>query len=70
MSTHPETPPHLPPYYTLLSCPRTSALSALLYTLNLHWSSILHIVLKNEKKLTKTQNIGGRGSSVSQTTKG
>ena len=29
----------------LLGCPRATALSALLHALNLHWSSILHMVI-------------------------
>jgi len=44
-SHHPETPSHLPPHPIPLGCPRAPALGALLHALNLHWSSILHIVI-------------------------
>ena len=45
MSLHPKTPSHLLPYPIPLGCPRAPALSALLHALNLHWSSILHMVI-------------------------
>ena len=38
-------PPHLPPHPIPLDCPRASTLSALLHASNLHWSSILHVVI-------------------------
>ena len=41
---HPE-PSYLPPHRIPLSCPRTLALGALLHSLNLHWSSVLHMVM-------------------------
>ena len=45
VSPHPEPPNLLPPYPIPLSCPRALALSALLHASNLHWSSILHILI-------------------------
>ena len=45
VSPHPEPSSHLPPYPIPLGCPRALALSALLHALNLHWSSILHVVI-------------------------
>ena len=42
-SYHPEL--HLPPYPIPLGCPQASALSALLHASNLHWSSILPVVM-------------------------
>ena len=45
ISHHPETPSHLPPHPIPLGCPRAPALGALLHALNLHWSSILHMVI-------------------------
>ena len=42
---HPKPSPHLPPDPNPLGCPRSLALGALLYALNLHWSSILHMVI-------------------------
>ena len=41
----PEPLSHLPPHSIPLGCPRAPALSALLHALNLHWSSILHMVI-------------------------
>ena len=38
-------PSHLPPHSIPLGYPRAPALSALLHELNLHWSSILHMVI-------------------------
>ena len=38
-------PTNLPPHSIPLGCPRALALSALLHALNLHWSSILHMVM-------------------------
>ena len=37
--------PHIPPHCIPLGCPRPPALSALLYASNLHWSSILHMII-------------------------
>ena len=45
ISPHPEPPSHLPPYPIPLGCARAPAWSALLHALNLHWSSILHMVI-------------------------
>ena len=45
VSPHPETPSHIPPHPIPLCCPRALALSALLHALNLHWSSVLHMVI-------------------------
>ena len=45
VSTHPECPIHLPPHPIPLGCPRALILGALLHTSNLHWSSILHMVI-------------------------
>ena len=47
VSTHPEppSPPHLLPSPIPLGCPGALALSALLHALNLHWSSIPHMVI-------------------------
>ena len=42
---HPEPATHLPPHPIPLGCPRAPALSALLHASNLHWSSILHMVI-------------------------
>ena len=39
------TPSHLPPHPIPLGCPRAPALSALLHASNLHWSSVLHMVI-------------------------
>ena len=44
MSLHPETS-DLPPHPISLGCPRAPALGALLHALNLHWSSILYMVM-------------------------
>ena len=41
----PESPSHLSPHPIPLGCPRALALNALLHVLNLHWSSILHMVI-------------------------
>ena len=38
-------PSHTSPHLTPLGCPRTPALGALLHALNLHWSSVLHMVM-------------------------
>ena len=38
-------PLHLPPHPIPLGCPRALALSAVLHALNLHWSSISHMVI-------------------------
>ena len=45
VSPNPEPSSHLPPHPIPLGCPRALALSALLHALNLHWSSILHMVI-------------------------
>ena len=45
VSTYPELPIHLPPHPIPLGCPRAPALSALFHALNLHWSSILNMVI-------------------------
>ena len=45
VSSHPEPPSHLPYHPITLGCPRAPALSALLHASNLHWSSILHVVV-------------------------
>ena len=45
VSHHPEPPSHLAPYPIPLGCPRAPALGALLRASNLHWSSILHMVI-------------------------
>ena len=45
MCPHPEPPSLLPPHPIPLGCPRAPALSALLHAWNLHWSSILHMVI-------------------------
>ena len=45
VSLHPEPPSHLSPYPIPLGCPSAPALSALLHALNLHWSSVLHMVI-------------------------
>jgi len=42
---HPEQPSQLPPHPIPLGCPRALAVSALLHASNLHWSSILHMVI-------------------------
>ena len=44
-ATHPEPPSLLPPHPIPLGCPRALALGALLHASNLHWSSILHMVI-------------------------
>ena len=45
VSPHPEPSSQLPPHPIPLSCPIAQALSALLHSSNLHWSSILHMVI-------------------------
>ena len=40
-----EAPYHLPPHPLPLGCPRALALGALLHAWNLHWPSILHMVM-------------------------
>ena len=42
---HPELPSHLPPHPIPLGWLRAQALSVLPHALNLHWSSILHMVI-------------------------
>ena len=42
---HPETPSHFPPHPIPLGCLRAPALGALLHASNLHWSSVLHMVM-------------------------
>ena len=41
----PESRSHFPPYPIPLGCPRAPAWSALLRASNLHWSSVLHMVI-------------------------
>ena len=41
----PEPHSHLPPYPIPLGCPRALALGVLLHASNLHWSSVLHMVI-------------------------
>ena len=45
VSSPPEPWSHLPPHPIPLGCPRAPALGALLHALNLHWSSLLHMVM-------------------------
>ena len=45
MCSHPESPSHLPPHPIPLGCPRAPTLDALLHASNLHWSSVLHMVI-------------------------
>ena len=46
MCPHPEPPSHFPPPHPIpLGCPSALAWSALLYALNLDWSSISHTVI-------------------------
>ena len=45
VSPHPEPPSKLPPYPIPLDCPTALAFSALLHASNLHWLSILHVVI-------------------------
>ena len=45
VSHHLEPPSHFPPHPIPLGCPRTLTLSALLLASNLHWSSIVHMVI-------------------------
>ena len=45
VSHHPEPPSHLPSHPIPLGCPRALSLSALRHALNLHWSSILRMVI-------------------------
>ena len=45
MSSHPEPPTFFPPHLIPFGCPRAPALSALLHASNLHWSSVLHMVI-------------------------
>ena len=42
---HPEHPSHLPSHHIPLGCLRGPALGALLHTSDLHWSSILYMVM-------------------------
>ena len=44
VSPHPEHP-QLPPHPIPLGCPRAPALCVLIHALNLHWSSVLHMVI-------------------------
>lgn len=48
VSHHPETipPAQLPPHPIPLGCSRAPALGTLFHALNLHWSSILHMVIQ------------------------
>ena len=45
VSPHPEPLSHFPPHPNPLAFARAPALSALPHALNLHWSSILHMVI-------------------------
>ena len=45
VSHQPKPPSHLPPYSIPPGCARAPALNALLHISNLHWSSILHLVI-------------------------
>ena len=45
VSSPPEPPSHHPPYPIPLGYPGAPALGALLHALNLHWSSVLHMVI-------------------------
>ena len=45
VSPNPEPPIHLHLHPIFRGCPRALALSALLHALNLHWSSILHMII-------------------------
>ena len=45
VSHHPEPPSHLLPHSIPLGCHRAPALNALLHASNLHWLSILHMVI-------------------------
>ena len=45
VSSPPEPPSHLPPHPIPLGYPGAPALGALLHALNLHWSSVLHMVM-------------------------
>ena len=42
---HPEPTSHLPSHSIPLGCPRAPALDALIHASNLHWSSVLHMVM-------------------------
>ena len=45
VSPSPEPSSHLPPHPIPLGYPRAPALGALLHASNLHWSSVLHMVI-------------------------
>ena len=45
VSHSPELPSYLPSHTIPLSCPRAPALGVLFHELNLHWLSILHMVI-------------------------
>ena len=45
VSHHPEPPSSLPPHPIPLGCSRAPALRILLHALNLHWSSVSHMVM-------------------------
>ena len=40
-----ERPSNIPPHPIPLGCPGARALGALLHALNIHWSSILHMIV-------------------------
>ena len=42
---HPESSSHLPPHPNPLGCLRAPALSTLIHASNLHWLSVLHMVI-------------------------
>ena len=45
MSPPSQTSSHLPPHPIPLGCPRALTLGSLLHASNLHWSSVLHMVM-------------------------
>ena len=45
VSPHPEPPSHIPLHPIPVGCPGAPALSALFQASNLHWSSVLHMVI-------------------------
>ena len=45
VSPYPEPPSPFPPYPIPLGCPRARSLSTLLHVSNLHWSSVLYMVI-------------------------
>ena len=45
VSPYSEHPSHIPPHSISLGCPRALAFCALLHAYDLHWSSILHMII-------------------------